>query len=154
MTFKGPLPAELEKKLKPCPIDLKRVEYFIKRARKDFASAQLLSATDLEGAFTFLYDGMLHAGLAYMAVSGVYPDMRGKHQTVIEFAAHELGKNYESQMEFYDRMRRKRHQFIYEPGPMGCTLKEIEEANKVASEFLAVILTKIKEKSPQKELDL
>ena len=154
MNSKKPLSLELEKRLKPCPVDFKRVEYFVKRARKDLASAELLSTTDLEAAYTLLYDGMLHAGLAFMAVSGIYPDVKGKHKTVVEYVAHKLGKGYESQMKFYDRMRRKRHQFIYEPGPIGCTQKEMEEARQAAQEFLKVISERIKEKSPQKELEL
>lgn len=154
MNSERPLPEELEKKLKSCPVDLKRVENFIRRAKKDLASAELLSETDLEGAYAFLYDTMLHAGLAYMSIAGVYPDIKGKHKTVIEYAAHELGENYQSQMKLYDRMRKKRHQFIYEPGPVGCTRKEMEEARQVAQEFLKIIAERIKEKSPQKELDL
>ena len=149
-----PLPEDLKKRLKPCPVDLKRVEHFMKRAKKDIASAELLSETDFEGAYTLIYDSMLHAGLGFMAASGVYPDVKGKHKTVIEYAAHELGKGYESAIKFYDRMRKKRHQFIYEPGPIGCTRKEMEEARQVAREFLKIISAWIKGKSPQKEFDL
>ena len=154
MNSERPLPEELEKRLKPCPVDFKRVENFIRRAKKDMASAELLSEADLEGAYAFLYDTMLHAGLAYMSISGVYPDIKGKHKTVIEYVAHKLGKNYHRQMEVYDRMRKKRHQFIYEPGPIGCTRKEMEEAGKTAEEFLKIIIDRIKEKNPQKELNL
>ncbi len=124
----------------------------MRRARKDLASAELLSESDLEGAYTLIYDSMLHAGLGFMAISGVYPDIKGKHKTVIGYVAHELGKGYESQMKFYDRVRKKRHQFIYEPGPIGCSQKEMEEARQAAEEFLAVISKRIREKSPQKEL--
>lgn len=152
MNSERPLPEEFEKKLKPCPVDLKRVEIFVRRAKKDMASAEVLSKTDLEGAYSFFYDSMLHAGLAYMAVSGVYPDIKGKHKTVIEYVAHKLGKGYENQMKLYDRMRKKRHQFIYEPGPFGCSRNEMEEARRIAEEFLKIISEKIKKKSPQKEL--
>lgn len=154
MTIKKRLPEDLEKRIKPCPVDLVRVENLLRRARRDLASAQRLSDSDAEAAYTLLYDCLLHAGLAYMAMRGVRPDVRGKHKTVIQYTAEALGPNYKSQMEFYDRMRRKRHLLIYEPGPYACTEKEMEEAEKIAKEFLTLISTKIKELSPQKELDL
>ena len=64
-----------------------------------------------------------------------------------------LGSRYESKMQFYDRMRRRRHQFLYEPGPYLCTEKEIADAEAVVREFIELISKKIKEKNPQKELN-
>jgi len=91
-----------------------------------------------------LYDGMLHAGLAYMAALGFQPDFCGKHKTVIDYVAYELGKEYEEEIQYYDRMRRQRHQFIYEPGPTECTQKELKEAATIATKFLKTIQDKIK----------
>ncbi len=96
---------------------------------------------------------MLHAALAYLVSDGVQPDVRGKHKTVIDYVSHALGKSYESKMQFYDRMRRRRHQFLYEPGPFQCTEKEIADAQTVVKEFIVLISEKIKRQNPQKELD-
>ena len=121
MNSKHPLPEDIERRIKPCPVDFKRIENFIKRAKKDLASAQLIKNSDLEAAYQLLYDGMLHSALAYIISDGCQPDIRGKHKTLIDYVAYALGKRYESKMQFYDRMRRRRHQFLYEPGPYQCT---------------------------------
>lgn len=154
MTLKKEMPEELERKIKSCPIDFKKVHHLIQRAKKDLSSAQLLKNQDLEAAYTLLYDCILHAGLAYMTMDGRRPDVRGKHVTVIEYIRYALGEKYENQIQFYDRMRRKRHQFIYEPGPSVCTEKEFQDSEKIVKEFLIIISDKIKEKDPQKELAL
>lgn len=147
------LPDDLAKRLKSCPVDFKRVESFMKRAVKDLASAAFLKSSDLEGGYEFLYDTMLHAGLAYMASRGVQPDIRGKHKTVVDYISHEFPKRFESKITFYDRMRKKRHQLIYEPGPAGCTEKEFSEAELLAREFFNLAAELIRAANPQKEFD-
>lgn len=154
MSSKKPLPEGLKQKIKPCPADFRKVERFIKRAKKDLATAELVRQSDLEVAYQLLYDGMLHSALAYMVSDGAQPDIRGKHKTVIDYVAHALGSRYQSKMEFYDRIRRRRHQFLYEPGPFHCTEKEMADAQTVVKEFIALISQKIKKKDPQKELGL
>lgn len=153
MSSKQNLPENLKSRIKPCPVDFQRIENFIKRAKKDFSTAKLIEAKDLEAAYQILYDGMLHSALAYMVSDGAQPDIKGKHKTVIDYVAHALGKRYESKMQFFDRMRRRRHQFLYEPGPYQCTEKEILDAEIVLKEFIELISEKIKEKNPQKEFN-
>ncbi|MBI3616305.1 MAG: hypothetical protein HY211_07290 [Candidatus Omnitrophica bacterium] len=125
----------------------------MRRARKDLSSAQFIRSADLDAAYTLLYDCMLHVGLAYMAVSGVRPEMKGKHRTVIHCMGYILGKGYEEQIHFYDHMRRKRHQLIYEPGPYEATKKEFEDGEKVAKGFLTDVSKRIREENPQKSFD-
>ena len=96
MSLKKRLPAELEKRIKPCPVDLKRVEALLKRGKKDLSSARLLFEEDIEAAYTLLYNSMLHAGLAYMEASGARPDVKGKHKTVIDYIAHALDESHEN----------------------------------------------------------
>ncbi len=147
------IPKEFEGSLKPAPVDFRAAENLLKRARQDLASARFIHATDMEAGYTLLYDCMLHAALAFMAVSGVRTELMGKHKTVIRYMGHILGNAYQSQTEFYDRMRRKRHQFLYEPGLYECTEKEAAEAEKVAGEFLQLVSKKVREIHPQKELE-
>ena len=151
MSFRKPLPEDFRERVKPCPVDFRRVENFVKRAKKDLATAELIGESDLEAAYQLLYDGMLHSALAYMVSDGAQPDVRGKHKTVIDYVAQALGSRYRSKMEFYDRMRRRRHQFLYEPGPFECTEKEITDAQTVVRQFVDLISGKIKEKNPQRE---
>ena len=152
MSSKQPLPEDLQRRIKSCPVDFKRIENFIGRAKKDLSSAGIIKHSDLEAAYQLLYDGMLHSALAYMVGDGFQPDIRGKHKTLIDYVARALGSRYESKMQFYGRMRRRRHQFLYDPGPYQCTEKEIVDAEAVVREFIELISKKIKEKNPQKEL--
>lgn len=153
MNSSQPLPEYLGKRIKPCPVDFCKVEHLIQRSKKDLNSAMVICASDLEAAYQLLYDGMLHVSLAYMVSEGKQPDIQGKHKTVIEYIAHTLGHRYEPKIQFYDRMRRKRHQFLYEPGPFQCTEKEIEDARIAVQEFVGLISEKIKARNPQKEFD-
>ncbi len=148
------IPEELKANLKSCPVDFRSAENFLKRARKDLSSARLIRSSDVEGSYAFLYNCMLHAGLAYMAASGLRPDVRGKHKTVVQYMTYALGKGYQDSVHFYDRMRRKRHLLIYEPGRYGTSRREIEEAEKVARDFLAVVSKAVRERNPQMELDI
>ncbi|MBI4397866.1 MAG: HEPN domain-containing protein [Candidatus Omnitrophica bacterium] len=146
--MKQPLPEGIQKKIKPCPIDFLKIAHLIQRAKKDLATAQLIQEADLEAAYQLLYDGMLHTALAYMMSDGMQPDIHGKHKTVIEYIEHALGNRFKSKIEFYDRMRRKRHQFLYEPGWYQCTETEVIDAEGVVVEFIDLIYAKIKEKYP------
>jgi len=96
---------------------------------------------------------MLHGGLGYLTSRGVQPDIRGKHKTVIDSISYMLPKRYESKIQFYDRMRKKGHRLLYEPGPIGCTEKEFAGAELVAREFLELIESTIRSENPQKEFD-
>ena len=75
MNSKKPLPDDLAKRIKASPIDLKQVEFFINRAKKDLSAASRLQETDLEGAYQFLYTAMLHSSLGYMVCEGIRPDV-------------------------------------------------------------------------------
>ncbi len=146
------IPKELENQLKACPANFRSAENLIKRARKDLSTAALIQHDDREAAYTLFYDCMLHAGLACMSVLGYSPNLQGKHKTVVLFMEHVLGRKSKDLIEFYDRMRRKRHQFLYEPGLSDCTAKEILDAKKIAEEFLFKVVETLKDKHPQKEL--
>jgi len=87
-----------------------------------------------------------------MAVAGVRPDIHGKHKTVIQYMAFALGKVYWDQIHVYDRMRRKRHHLIYEPGRYDTSERELGEAERVANQFLRAVSKKIREENPQEEL--
>lgn len=147
------IPKEFEKQIKPCPVDFTAAQNLIGRASKDLKTAHKIKRDDPEAAYTLLYDSMLHAGMACMAVYGFRADRHGKHKTVILFMAWVLGKKHEGPIDFYDRMRRKRHQFLYEPGTGDCTQKEIASAEKMAKQFLKLVILTIREKHPQKEFD-
>lgn len=83
MSLKKELLENFKPRIKPCPLNFKKVENFIKRAKKDLSTAGLIETKDLEAAYQLLYDGMLHSALAHMVSDAVQPDVKGKHKTVV-----------------------------------------------------------------------
>lgn len=51
----------------------------------------------------------------------------------------------------FDAMRRKRHEFTYEPA-LPVTMKEAKEALETAEEFVEKVIGFMKEQNPQLEL--
>ena len=94
---------------------------------------------------------MLRAGRGLMSLKGYRPADGRQHKTVVDLAGHFLGKAYEDLAYQFERMRRKRNQFTYEPDmPLG--LKEAQEALETAREFVRQILSLARKESPQLEL--
>lgn len=138
--------------IKSCPLDLKAIVRLLKRARLDLKTAKRNLEADQECAFTYAYNGMLRSGLALMFAEGFRPETKNKHLTIVRFAGVLLGEPFKKLIHSYDFMRRKRHQFIYEPDAP-CTMKEAVDAIKTAEEFVVAIEKIVKEKLPQKEFD-
>ncbi len=58
---------------------------------------------------------MLRAGRARMMSFGYRPRGRYQHATVVRFTSIVFGDQLKDLIRKFDRMRRKRHDFIYEP---------------------------------------
>jgi uncharacterized protein (UPF0332 family) len=69
---------------------------------------------DEEWAYAIGYHAMLRAGRALMFASGYWPRGKDQHKTVVEFCAEILGKDFQHLTTRFNRMRAKRHDFIYE----------------------------------------
>ncbi|MBI4698060.1 MAG: HEPN domain-containing protein [Nitrospirae bacterium] len=123
----------------------------IKRAGKDLITSKATINIDEEWAYTIAYHAMLRAGRALMFFSGYRPKGRNQHKTVVDFCEEILGGDFRNLTERFNRMRIKRHDFIYEPErPISRTevAKSLESANK----FVKEIMDKIQKANPQKKL--
>ena len=113
-------------------------------AARDLATAQRTLAADHDWAFTIAYNAVLQAVRALMLVQGFRPRGAEQHGTVVQFATEALGKPYLAQVSMFDRMRRKRHQVIYET--VGLVSKqEAEQGFAFAKRFveeIRVLITK------------
>lgn len=136
--------------VKRCPVDYKVILNLAKRAHKDMKTARKNLSDDQECAYDFAYNAMLRLGIALMASEGFRPDIKNKHQNIVKYVSAVLGSDYERLINDYDFMRRKRNKFLYEPD-IPCSMKEAEDAIKIADKFTEKILHLIKEKMPQKE---
>ena len=70
-------------------------------------------SVDLTWALTIAYHAMIRASRALMYSMGYLPTSKNAHKTVIEFTRLSLGSEYETTVARFNRMRRKRHDFIY-----------------------------------------
>jgi len=123
----------------------------ITRAGKDLMTAKANVEIDEEWAYTISYHAMLRAGRALMFSMGYRPRGKDQHKTVVDFCAETLGEDFRNLTERFNRMRIKRHDFIYEPErpiPKSEVIKSLESAEK----FVKKIIDKIKESNPQRKL--
>lgn len=94
---------------------------------------------------------MLRCGRALMYASGYRPRGKDQHKTVVEFCATVLGKEYEDLTTRFNRMRIKRHDFIYDP-ERPIPRNEAEKSLEAAAKFVQEIEEKIRQMSQQQPL--
>lgn len=138
----------LIEKIKVSP---KQIVNHLSKSLKDIKTAKGSIKIDSEWAFVIAYHSMLRAGRALMLSKGYRPKGKDIHKTIILFTETSLGKEFRELIKTFDRMRRKRHIFIYEPTKQ-ITLTEAEEAMKKAEELVNKIIEVIKSNDPQIKL--
>lgn len=111
----------------------------MKRAEKDLLTAEATATIDLTWSFAIAYHAMIRAGRALMFSRGYLPTTKNTHKTIIEFTGFVLGDKYQDLMLRFDRMRRKRHDFIYD-SQNHTTVSEAKLAIKTAKEFIDKIV--------------
>lgn len=123
----------------------------IARARQDIESSELLINQGFEvGAYKIAYEAMLLAGRALVFSYGYRPRIAGSHKIVVDFSTVILGKEYQTLVKKFDRMRKKRHDLVYEAASVSKT--EAQNAIKTATTFIEEIKTQIPKRNPQQKL--
>lgn len=108
------------------------------RAAKDLRAATHVCQIDRTWCFTIAYQAMIRAGRAFMFSRGYVPTSMNSHVTIIEFMRDALGSSTADLMLRFDRMRRKRHDFLYD-SLNSTTNKEALEAIQTAQELIRTI---------------
>jgi uncharacterized protein (UPF0332 family) len=132
-------------------INLDQVAKNLSRSLKDLNTAKANLTIDEEWAYAIAYHAMLRAGRALLLYEGYRPKGKDMHKTVISAAKETLGEGFSTLINDFDRMRRKRHEFIYEPGRPIPT-NEAEAAFNNAKELVNKIINIIQAESPQMKL--
>lgn len=129
----------------------KQIVSNIRRAGKDLITAKATIEIDEEWAYTIAYHAMLRAGRALMFFIGYRPKGKNQHKTVVDFCEETLGEDFRNLTERFNRMRIKRHDFIYEPErPIPRT--EVTKSLESAGKFVKEIMDKIQKANPQKKM--
>jgi len=94
--------------------DLHQITKQLGRASKDLRTAEAVSSIDRAWSFTIAYHAMIRVGRTFMFSKGYLPTTLNPHKTIVEFTREALGSPYGDLLLRFDRMRRKRHDFIYD----------------------------------------
>jgi uncharacterized protein (UPF0332 family) len=111
MSYERWLRDHLIKKQAP---DHNQITKQLNRASKDLRTAEALSSIDRTWSFTIAYHAMIRTGRAFMFSKGYLPTTLNPHKTIVEFTREALDAQYGDLLFRFDRMRRKRHDFIYD----------------------------------------
>jgi uncharacterized protein (UPF0332 family) len=131
--------------------NFKQIHNFLVRSRKDLITAKQNMKIDAEWAYAIAYNAMLRAARALLMALGFRPKGKDQHKTLVLVAEITLGNKYRDLTRDFDRMRRKRHEFIYAPN-QPIPMYESEAALASAESFISQTNTFIEEIDPQKRI--
>lgn len=108
--------AELKKsgRIREIQVDRKQIGSLMAVARRDLGVAEGLAGRNFDWCYMAAYNSMLQASRALMCSYGYSAGEEAHHKTVVEFAGEVLGKEGEASAIALDRMRRKRHDVVYD----------------------------------------
>ena len=139
--------------IKKQKIDFSQIEALLYRARKDLKVAIYNLDMDEEATYSYAYLSMLRCGRSIVFLKG-YRSVDGQqHKTIIELTGEILGKDFKDFIIKFDRMRRKRNQFTYDP-LLPVSKDEAKNALKTAEEFVNRTIKWVKKGNPQLRLDI
>jgi len=138
--------------IKKQKIDYSHIEALLFRAKKDLFVAKSTLEIDEEATYNYAYLAMLRWGRAIVFLKGYRSTDGQQHKTIIEFSGEILGKGFKNLIKKFDRMRRKRNQFTYDPF-LPVSKVEAETALRIAEEFVDKVIERLKKENPQLRLD-
>ena len=144
---------ELENKnlIRKTNINFKQIYNFLSRSKQDLKTSKSNLSIDEEWSYTIACHAMLRAGRSLMMSFGYRPLGKDQHATVVKFTSIVFGNEFKDLTNMFDRMRRKRHDFIYEPN-RPIPRQEAAQAVADAEELVRRIWHVVKNKDPQKNL--
>ena len=138
--------------IKKQEINFVQIEKLILRAQKDLIVAKANLEIDEEVVYNYAYLAMLRCGRSLIFLKGFRTTDGHQHKTVIEITRTILGKDFKTLVEKFDRMRKKRNQFTYDPA-LPVSEREAENALKTATNFVQKVAQLIKKESSQRHFN-
>lgn len=114
-------------------------------------TAEVNLEIDLTWSFTIAYHSMIRAGRALMYSKGYLPTAKHSHKTIVEFTRLALGDEYHNLIGRFNRMRRQRHDFIYD-SKNHITHHEAKSSLEAAKKLINKIIVLVKQENPEKYL--
>ncbi|MFH1654736.1 MAG: HEPN domain-containing protein [Pseudomonadota bacterium] len=121
------------------------IERGIARAERDLKTARYVMASDWDWGFAIAYNAVLQASRAFMFSQGFRPVSHEGHKNTFAFMRVAFGKDYEDLITYFDRVRNKRNQAMYDIAGM---ISETEARNlfKMAVDFVSLVRKMLEEK--------
>ena len=122
------------------------VNQALQRAARDLRTARRIMSEDWDWGFAVAYNAVLQASRAYMFAQGYRPASAEGHKNAFAFMRIAMGRHHEETITYFDRMRSKRNQAIYEVAGL---ITETEARNLLgkAEEFVKLIRGRLSEKN-------
>lgn len=134
--------------IKKQKVDYSHIKALLLRAQKDIITAKANLKIDEEVTYNYAYLAMLRCGRSIVFMKECRSVDGQQHKTIIELSGEILGEEFKSIVKKFDRMRRKRNQFTYDPF-LPVSKIEAENALKTAEEFVKIVLKLIQKENPQ-----
>jgi len=128
--------------------DFRQISALLARGLKDLSTARANVSIDKEWAYTIAYQAILRAAKAMVMAEGWRPRGRDQARTIVLLVGEILGDEARSLVNGFDRMRRKRQDFMEEP-ETPIPRYEVEAALKDAQALIEKIVQLAREKNPQ-----
>ena len=119
-------------------VSQKEVEAALERAERDLRAAKATLSVDPDWCLAMAHNAVLQASRGYMFSRGYRPASGEGHKNTLAFMKVALGKEHEELVGYFDRVRRKRNQAMYDVAGL---VTETEASNLLqkAGEFVALI---------------
>ena len=114
------------------------IQQALELAERDLKTARTLMNQDWDWSFAIAYNAVLQASRAYMFSQGFRPASHESHKNTFAFMRMAISPDYEDMITYFDRMRVKRNQTIYD---MAGAVTETEAWSIIekAESFVAMI---------------
>ena len=113
-------------------------------ALRDLRVARKMLAEERDWAFVAGYNAVLQAARAYMFSEGFRPTTAEAHKNTLAFMEVALSGKHGRLITYFDRMRKKRHQAVYDQAGL-ISEKEAADLLARAEEFVALVQRKLGE---------
>ena len=100
--------------IKPFKAQEQQIKKQMDLANRDMKVAKAMLGVNNDWTYNIAYNAILQAVRALMYMEGYRPTGEGQHKTAILFAELALGENFEDEVHFFDKMRTKRNQAVYD----------------------------------------
>lgn len=128
--------------------DFRQVSMLLARALQDLSTARANVSIDKEWAYIIAYQAMLRAAKALVMAEGWRPRGRDQARTLVMLVGELLGEEGRSLVNGFDRMRRKRQDFMEEP-QTPIPKYEVEGSLKDAQALIERLVELARGKNPQ-----